>query len=111
MYDAEVLSKFPVVQHFPFGSLFSWETDPEAKTPTTTVHTASQPTKPAQSSSSTTSSTQLPQQGTQAPWAKPSSHLNSGAASAPFGKRDTKAEPFNKSTNSMPPPTKAPWAK
>lgn len=33
MYDAEVLSKFPVVQHFHFGSLFSWERDPDAKEP------------------------------------------------------------------------------
>ncbi|KAK5277966.1 Serine/threonine-protein phosphatase 2A activator 1, partial [Cryomyces antarcticus] len=30
MYNAEVLSKFPVIQHFPFGSLFVWERDPNA---------------------------------------------------------------------------------
>ena len=43
MYNAEVLSKFPVVQHFPFGSLFSWETDPNAPAPPSSVHASSQP--------------------------------------------------------------------
>ena len=45
MYMAEVLSKFPVVQHFYFGSLFSWEVDPHAATPAASVHTSNQPTK------------------------------------------------------------------
>ncbi|KAI9657858.1 MAG: Serine/threonine-protein phosphatase 2A activator 1 [Alyxoria varia] len=30
MYHGEVLSKFPVVQHFPFGKMFPWEQDPRA---------------------------------------------------------------------------------
>jgi serine/threonine-protein phosphatase 2A activator len=43
MYNAEVLSKFPVVQHFPFGSLFKWEKDPNAIEPPPPSVTMTQP--------------------------------------------------------------------
>ena len=43
MYNAEVLSKFPVVQHLPFGSLLSWDRDPQAVEFPSSIHTSSQP--------------------------------------------------------------------
>ena len=41
MYIAEVLSKFPVVQHFPFGQIFAWERDPNAPIPTQAPNSSS----------------------------------------------------------------------
>lgn len=57
MYNAEVLSKFPVVQHFPFGSLFAWEADPSAAHIEKSVHTSSQPKSSLDHSSTVPSST------------------------------------------------------
>ena len=59
MYDAEVLGKFHVVQHFPFGTTWRWERDPRGNMTTSTgVHVAAQPSAAHRSAV-----------GTQAPWA------------------------------------------
>ncbi|KYK61044.1 hypothetical protein DCS_02184 [Drechmeria coniospora] len=67
MFNAEVLSKFPVVQHFRFGELFSWEEDPDAAKPTQSVHMANQP---AQVQAATAKRPMHPLSGTSAPWAQ-----------------------------------------
>ena len=70
MYNAEVLSKFPVVQHFPFGSIFRWEKNPEAAEIPHSIHTFSQPQRPSASISAGQIPTRAPmQEGTRAPWA------------------------------------------
>ena len=75
MYNAEVLSKFPVVQHFRFGELFSWERDPDAPDAVPpSVHVASQPAKESLGGVSVAEKgvargVPTPQEGTKAPWA------------------------------------------
>ncbi|KAJ6785672.1 hypothetical protein PWT90_00965 [Aphanocladium album] len=103
MYNAEVLSKFPVVQHFHFGSLFSWKKDPNAQQP------AAQPVAAAP--------TAAPVVGTAAPWAQtsripPSATTN--ATGIPTGRMPPPTQrvgpPPGDASGGMP-PTKAPWAK
>ncbi|PVH84199.1 serine/threonine-protein phosphatase-like protein 2A activator 1 [Cadophora sp. DSE1049] len=101
MYNAEVLSKFPVVQHFPFGSLFSWDQDPNATKVAPSAHTANQPYSGSSSSSGPTTARQ-PQESTRAPWANPPGGAMSITA-APWA-----GNPGN--GNSGPPATRAPWA-
>ena len=100
MYNAEVLSKFPVVQHFPFGSLFRWEKDPEAAVVEASIHTRSQPTKAETSTSVPAPATRAALsgfEGTKAPWA-------TGVGSS----TSTSAQSFPASGPGMP-PTRAPW--
>ena len=58
MYLAEVLSKFPVVQHFLFGSILVWEPNLNSDTIAETVHLSSQPKKDKSISYPETGSTQ-----------------------------------------------------
>ncbi|KAL4787301.1 phosphotyrosyl phosphatase activator [Aspergillus varians] len=130
MYNAEVLSKFPVVQHFPFGSLFSWERDPNAAVPASTAHTTATMRR---SDENTSSAPQPAGPGTRAPWAStkapgPSSSIPRGATSTltdtsgvPGSMAPTRAPwatsqrggqpPTGDSTSTDQVPTKAPWAK
>ncbi|KAI2610117.1 Phosphotyrosyl phosphatase activator [Hypoxylon fragiforme] len=85
MYNAEVLSKFPVVQHFYFGSLFSWEQDPDATIPQQTIHMSNQPntstSMPPPPSSSTATGP-----GTAAPWAQATSMTGPSGPGIPYSR-------------------------
>lgn len=108
MYIAEVLSKFPVVQHFPFGSIFPWERDPNAVVQPATMHVASQPSKaeegqtPAPSSMSAPTSSKASINApviTAAPWAKATTSASSQSAlpstSAPWASARSDPRPVN----------------
>ena len=71
MYNAEVLSKFPVIQHFPFGSLFSFARDPAAVVSDPSTHIASHSSAHSQpmGSSKAIETSARPSDGlTRAPW-------------------------------------------
>lgn len=127
MYNVEVLSKFPVVQHFPFGSLFSWTPDPSAKTIQASVHTSSQPKASTPSSTAPTPRPQPalrdPMAGissgipsTSAPWATTS--RNSPSLPPPSTRHPGRLDPHTQSPLRNPnaerttgmPATTAPWA-
>ncbi|KAL1954314.1 hypothetical protein VTO42DRAFT_1388 [Malbranchea cinnamomea] len=116
MYNAEVLSKFPVVQHFPFGSLFRWEPHPDlVRQSSTAVHSTQSATRqqpPALSGLDT---------GTKAPWATAGSVSTSTQMSgrappppAPTAFPGTTKAPWATGSTGAPPsgwtPTQAPWA-
>ena len=126
MYNAEVLSKFPVVQHFPFGLLFAWERDPAAQQIQASVHTTSQPQSTAPSpraqpglrdpmaepGMTSSRGNAAPASGTAAPWA--SSRVPTRAPSAvPTGPNQPTRAPWTSSTP-LPRPgntTTAPWSR
>jgi serine/threonine-protein phosphatase 2A activator len=107
MYNAEVLSKFPVVQHFPFGSLFRWEKNPKALPPPTSTHTTNQPLRTpvaGQTSNVTTMRPPIQDVGTKVPWASVPGPTRSTALPGPASSWTPQA-----SAPGMP-ATKAPWA-
>ncbi|KAF1811887.1 Phosphotyrosyl phosphatase activator [Eremomyces bilateralis CBS 781.70] len=123
MYNAEVLSKFPVVQHFRFGSLFRWERDPHAAASAPSSHIQAhqgiaKTTDPAAGGGPSTSipAAQQASQATKAPWAAGSAQgvigLRQGRPTPPSRTPVALAsEATGRANTRLPPPTAAPWAK
>lgn len=122
MYNAEVLSKFPVVQHFPFGSLFAWTPDPNAPKIQASVHTSSQPRAVTPSSSAPTARQSGPQPALRDPLAEQGMCAPTPRAAQPplrdpmaAGGMPMTAAPWAKAAGPNVPagpnqPTRAPWA-
>jgi serine/threonine-protein phosphatase 2A activator len=106
MYNAEVLSKFPVIQHFPFGSLFSWERDPKAIEPPPTSHTTSQPLRNPNDMNQPMGARNILNSGTTTPPPAAPGPLTSGpGTAAPWATRTPKPP-----VGTVDGITKAPWA-
>lgn len=111
MYNAEVLSKFPVVQHFRFGSLFSWDQNPTPSPLPISIQNSKPLSKGQVRSPETSITSTKPRQeanlpSTSASWVTqlPTKTLPMSSTAAPW------AAPLSK-TKALPVPrTAAPWA-
>jgi len=113
MYEAEVLGKFPVVQHFMFGNIFKWERDPDARVVQQSTHTTSQSLRsPMAGVDGATTARPSAGVGTAAPWAStggqgptstPTGFVN-GVTQAPWAKSAASQRVPLSSTSNLPGP-------